>query len=188
MHIIEPFFNWRHQYIVEEDKLSPFYGTKYNEFEYTNKVYNYFIHPQWDFFGSETLYLKIICIDYELNYCIIEFIGEWNDAIENDIMTLKREVIDKLFENKIFKFVLIGENIFNFHSGDKDYYDELNENINDVEGWIVCLNMNEAAQFDFKKRKLHQIIELMEIEDWRTYKPYHLYKKIDSIFTTRLLQ
>ena len=38
--------------------------------------------------------LKVIYADYELGYAIIEMIGEWNDAIENDIMTLKRDVID----------------------------------------------------------------------------------------------
>lgn len=101
MHEIEPFYNWRHIYIAEEDKKSPFYGREYSEFEFTQTVYNYFIHPQWDDFGSRTLYLKIIYTDYELNFAIIEMIGEWNDAIENDIMELKREVIDKLMEHGI---------------------------------------------------------------------------------------
>jgi hypothetical protein len=31
--------------------------------------------------GSETLYLKILYADYEAGYVVIEFIGEWNDAI-----------------------------------------------------------------------------------------------------------
>ena len=186
MHTLEPFYNWRHIYITEEDKLSPFYGTVHNEFEFTQTVYNYYIHPQWDEFGSNTLYMKLIYVDYELSFCVMELLGEWNDAIENDIMTLKREVVDKLFDNKICKFILVTENVLNFHSGDKDYYEEWNENVNDQNGWIVALNMPEATQYDFKKRKLHQIIELMEIIDWRSYKPYHLYKKIDDILSKRL--
>jgi hypothetical protein len=101
-------------------------------------------------------------------------------------MTLKREVIDKLFNNNIYKFILITENVLNFHSGDKDYYEEWNENVNDESGWIVALNMPEATQYDFKKRKLHQIIELMELEDWRTYKPHHLFRKIDEMLTKRI--
>ena len=186
MHDIEPFYNWRHIYIPEEDKYSPFYRAQHNEFSYDKTVYNYYIHPQWDKFGSNTLYMKLIYADYELQFCVIELIGEWNDAIENDIMTLKREVIDKLIHHKISKFILIAENVLNFHSCDKDYYEEWNDEVNDENGWIVSLNMPEATQQDFKKRKLHQIIELMEIEDWRSYKPYHLFKKIDHIILSRL--
>ena len=105
MHDIEPFFNWRHIYIAEEDKRSPFFGRTYSEFEFSQTVYNYFIHPQWDEFGSRTLYLKIIYVDYELHFAIIEMIGEWNDAIENDIMELKREVIDLYHIQYINKIV-----------------------------------------------------------------------------------
>lgn len=173
-------------YIAEEDKMSPFFGVQHSEFQFTQTVYNYYIHPQWDEFGSNTLYLKIIYADYELNFCVIELIGEWNDAIENDIMTLKRDVIDKLLEHNINKFILIAENVLNFHSGDKDYYEEWYENTSDENGWIVALNMPEQTQYDFKKRKLHQMIELMEIVDWRSFKPYHLFKKIDEKIGNRL--
>lgn len=152
MHDIEPFYNWRHIYIADEDKKSPFYRRTYSEFEFTQTVYNYYIHPQWDDFGSRTLYLKIIYVDYELNFAIIELIGEWNDAIENDIMQLKRDVIDQLFQEKIFKYILITENVLNFHSSDKEYYEEWFEQVTDEEGWIVALNMPEATQYDFKRK------------------------------------
>jgi len=186
MHYLEPFYNWRHIYIAEEDPRSPFYGRTYSEFEFSQTVYNYYIHPQWDDFGSRTLYLKIIYVDYELHFAIIEMIGEWNDAIENDIMELKREVMEKLADQGISKFILIAENVLNFHSGDKDYYEEWYEEVSDAEGWIVALNMPEATQYDFRKRKLNYFIELMEILEWRTYKPYHLFKKIDEQITNRL--
>ncbi|MCZ2223054.1 MAG: hypothetical protein LC122_05425 [Chitinophagales bacterium] len=186
MHEIEPYYNWRHIYISEEDKRSPFYGRKYSEFEFSQTVYNYYIHPQWDDFGSRTLYVKIIYADYELNFAIIEMIGEWNDAIENDIMELKREVIDKLMEQNISKFILITENVLNFHSSDKEYYEEWFEQINEENGWIIALNMPEATQYDFKKNKLNYFIELMQIEDWRVYKPYHLFKKIDNELSKRI--
>ena len=32
---IEPYYNWRHLYAAEEDKLSPFYGRTYSEFEFS---------------------------------------------------------------------------------------------------------------------------------------------------------
>ena len=59
MHTIEPFWHWRDIYCAENDKLSPFYKREYSEFEFSTTIYNYYIHPQWDDFGSETLYIKI---------------------------------------------------------------------------------------------------------------------------------
>lgn len=186
MHTLEPFYNWRHIYTSEDDIHSPFYGRTYSEFEFSQTVYNFYIHPQWDDFGSKTLYLKIIYADYELNFVVIELIGEWNDAIENDIMELKREVIDFLLAKNIYKFILITENVLNFHSGDKDYYEEWYEEVTESNGWIVSVNMTETAQYDFKRKKLERLIELLDIDNWRTYKPYHLFKKIDTELMHRL--
>lgn len=173
-------------YSAEEDPRSPFFGRKYSEFEFSQTVYNYYIHPQWDDFGSRTLYLKIIYVDYELNFAIIEMLGEWNDAIENDIMELKREVMDLLYNQGIYKYILITENVLNFHSSDKEYYQEWYDEVSEENGWIVALNMPEATQQDFRKKKLNYYIELMELPDWRVYKPYHLFKKIDDELNRRL--
>jgi hypothetical protein len=186
MHEIEPFYNWRHIYVSEEDPRSPFFGRKYSEFEFSQTVYNYYIHPQWDDFGSRTLYMKIIYVDYELNFCVIELLGEWNDAIENDIMELKREVMDLLYNEGIYKYILIAENVLNFHSSDKEYYQEWYDEVSEQNGWIVALNMPEATQQDFRKKKLNYYIELMELPEWRVYKPYHLFKKIDDELMKRL--
>jgi len=186
MHDIEPFYNWRHIYVSEEDERSPFYGREYSEFEFTQTIYNYYIHPQWDEFGSRTLYMKVLMADYEEKYVVIELIGEWNDAIENDIMTLRRDVTDQFFLNGITKFILIAENVLNFHSSDKEYYQEWFEEVTDETGWIVCLNMPEQTQHDFRKAKLNYYIELVEMENWRIYKPFHLFKKIDGEILKRL--
>ena len=62
MHELEPFYNWQHLYLASEDEESPFYGVEYSEFEFSNTVYNFYIHPQWDNMGSETLYLKILFV------------------------------------------------------------------------------------------------------------------------------
>ncbi|MES2374847.1 MAG: hypothetical protein V4557_19875 [Bacteroidota bacterium] len=186
MHEIEPFYNWRHIYVSEEDPRSPFFGRKYSEFEFSQTVYNYYIHPQWDDFGSRTLYMKIIYVDYELNFCVIELLGEWNDAIENDIMEMKREVMDLMYNEGIYKYILIAENVLNFHSSDKEYYQEWYDEVSEQNGWIVALNMPEATQQDFRKKKLNYYIELMELPEWRVYKPYHLFKKIDGELMKRL--
>ena len=74
----------------------------------------------------------------------------------------------------------------NFHSSDKEYYQEWYEELSDENGWAVILNMPAATQHDFKKKKLQYYIELMELIDWRVYKPYHLFKKIDEELTKRL--
>ena len=92
MHTIEPHYNWRHLYIASEDTQSPFYGREYSEIEFSNAIYDYFIHPQWDQIGSATLYIKIVFVDYDSGYCIIELMGEWNDCLYNDVMYLKRNI------------------------------------------------------------------------------------------------
>jgi len=186
MHTIEPFYNWRHIYTSEDDALSPFYGRSYSEFEYSQTVYNYYIHPQWDDFGSRTLYLKVLLADYEEKYAVIELLGEWNDAVENDIMELKREVLEKFMYEGINKFIFIAENVLNFHSSSADYYEELYEETADAGGWVVCLNMPEQTQYDFRKAHLNRYIELIELDNWRTYKPFHLFRKIDNEQKSRL--
>ncbi|NML41734.1 hypothetical protein HHL17_31400 [Chitinophaga sp. G-6-1-13] len=186
MHTIEPYYNWRHLYAAEEDELSPFYGREYSEFEFSNTVYNYYVHPQWDDFGSRNLYLKILFADYQYNFAIIELLGEWNDAIDNDIMTLKREIIDVLIAEGICKFILIAENVMNFHSSDDCYYEEWWDDIKDEGGWIVALNMPEQTRQEFEKARLHHYIHLLDDEKWRTYQPLHLYNMIDNIMLKRL--
>jgi hypothetical protein len=187
MHTIEPYYNWRHIYISEEDSLSPFYLNEYSEFEFSDKIYNHYIHPQWDNIGSPTLFIKIIYANYDLNCAIIEMIGEWNDCIHNDIMTLKRDIIDHLILNGITKFVLIGENVLNFHYSDDCYYEEWMDEIQD--GWIVAINFHKHVLQEMQQISLDQYLiwggELDNL-DWRTYKPHILIEKIENIVNKRL--
>lgn len=186
MHDIEPYFNWRHLYCSEEDSLSPFFGRQYSEFQFTQTVYNYYIHPQWDDFGSQTMYLKILFVDYDMSFAIIEFIGEWNDAIENDVMILKREIIDPMIKLGINKYILIGENILNFHSSDECYYEEWYEDVVEEGGWVAMLNMPEQSKYDFVKMRINRYVELIEFLEWRTYTPNNLFSKVDNYFMKKL--
>ena len=181
MQDIEPYYNWRHLYISEEDRLSPFFGRTYSEFEFSMTVYNYYIHPQWDEFGSKTLYLKILFADYEQHFVIIELLGEWNDAIENDIMTLRRDLTDKLYEKGITKFIFIAENVLNFHSSDDSYYEEWKALLQDDSGWVVIIDMPEQSQYDFKKTRLTNYITLLDFPQWRTMKPEYVFQQIDNM-------
>src|SRR5690606_20089858 len=137
MHEIEPYYNWRDDYIASEDELSPFYGVIYSEFEYDKQIYNFLLHPQWDEFGSQTLYLKILYADYDTGFAVIELIGEWNDALYNDIMLLQREIIDMLIAEGIAKKLLMGENIINSRASDDSYNAERFQDVED--GWIVAV-------------------------------------------------
>ena len=186
MNDIEPYYNWRYLYTSDEDERSPFFGREYSEFEFTQTVYNYYIHPQWDEFGSTTLYLKVLMADYDQQYVIIELIGEWNDAIENDIMTLKRDVVDILFRQGITKYILIAENVLNFHSSDSSYYEEWHEEVSDEGGWVVCVNMPVQTQYDFKRARLNYYVELIDIPQWRTMKPDLLFSQLDNMLQRRL--
>ncbi len=186
MQDIEPFYNWRHLYAAEEDRLSPFFGRSYSEFEYSMTLYNYYIHPQWDDFGSRTLYMKILFVDYEQHYAIIELLGEWNDAIENDIMTLRRDVTDQLYVRGITKYIIIAENVLNFHSSDDSYYEEWREQLEDDRGWVVLIDFPEQSKHDFKKARLTNYIELIELPQWRTLKPEIIFQLIDQEMLRRL--
>ena len=101
MHALEPYYAWRNHYVASDDPNSPFHNRVYNEFAYHLKVYDHYIHPQWDNMGSSTLFLKIIFADYDDGYAFIELLGEWNDILYNDIMFLKRDIVDTLIENGI---------------------------------------------------------------------------------------
>jgi len=187
MQDIEPYYNWRHLYTAEEDTQSPFFGRAYSEFEYSNTIYNYYIHPQWDDMGSPTLYMKILYTDYAEGFTIFEFIGEWNDCINNDIMILKREIVDPLVLRGIRKFILIGENVLNFHFSDDCYYEEWFEDVED--GWIVFLNFREHVLAEFKARNLdYYFISGGELDEmpWRTLTPQQLHDRVKSLVSRRL--
>lgn len=187
MQNIEPFYNWRELYIASEDELSPFHGEIYSEFEFSNTVYNYYIHPQWDNFGSATLYLKVLYADYDRGFSIIEFIGEWNDALYNDIMFLKREVIEPMMDEGINKFILIGENVLNFHGSDDCYYEEWFQDVE--EGWIAAVNFRPHVMIEMEKFNLdYYLVTGGELDDlnWRMFNPVELCQKIDLLISRRL--
>jgi hypothetical protein len=187
MHLMEPFYSWRNYYIASEDPSSPFYGREYSEFEFNNTVYNFYLHPQWDTIDSSTLFIKILFVEYDEQYAIIEMIGEWNDAIENDIMIFKRNIIEPMMEEGINKFILIGENVLNFHYSDDCYYEEWFEEVE--EGWIALVNFQEHVIREFERIHVDQYFvmggELEEIE-WRTYQPHHFFKRVCDLVMNRI--
>ena len=189
MHDIEPYYNWRGYYIASEDPYSPFFEREYSEFEFSSKIYNYYIHPQWDSFGSQTLFMKVVYCHYENGFAIIELIGEWNDLLYNDIMFLKREVIETMMQQGVSKFILIGENILNFHSSDDSYYEEWFEEVNDSDGWIALMNVREHVLADINSANIDSYFvlggKLNEVR-WRTMNPDQLFESVERHVMRRL--
>lgn len=187
MHDIQPYHRWLNYYDPAHDENTPFYGKEYNYDLYSEEIYGYYIDPAWDFFGSETLYLKILFVDYDLGYSIIELIGEWNDTINNDIMYLKRDVIELLIANGINKFILLGEYVFNFHGSDDCYYEEWFDEVED--GWIAAVNFREFVEEEFANYNIDSYINFggtLQVENWRTLKPVQFYEKINQLIQKRI--
>lgn len=187
MHQIEPYHNWIQYYDSSEDPDSPFYGKEYNYDLYSEKIYGYYIDPAWDFFGSETLYLKILYANYEEGFLIMELIGEWNDALHNDIMHLKRNIIEHFLDAGINKFILIGENVLNFHGSDDSYYEEWFEEVED--GWITALNFRDFVENEMAAYDIDQYINFggqLRVVNWRTLTPSNLYGLVSQLLQRRL--
>lgn len=189
MHHIEPHYLWRHLYVASEDLRSPFYGYQNSEVYFTDKIYDHIIHPQWDNFGAETLFIKQLYADYEQGFTILEFMGEWNDVLHNDIMVLKRDVLEPMIAEGINKFILIGDNVLNLHADTTDYYEEWFEEIE--KGWIVLLDFREHVLKEIRDFQLDQFfIYGGDLEDlpWRNKGPQKLYDQVSAIAQAYLLE
>jgi hypothetical protein len=187
MHNIEPFYRWLNVYNVAEDPQSPYDGKEYNFDLYSENIYGYYIDPHWDFMGSETLYIKILWVDYDLGYIIIEFIGEWNDTINNDIMNFKRNIVDHFTPLDINKYILVGENILNFHGSDDSYYEDWFEDMED--GWITAINFRDFVLDEMKQFNIDSYINSggdLDVLNWRTMKPQALCHKINDLISRRI--
>jgi len=187
MHKIEPFHRWLSEYDVSSDERSPFFGKEYNYDLYTNTIYGYYIDPGWDFIGSETLYIKILYADYERGFVIMEMIGEWNDALHNDIMHLKRNIVDQLQKVGITQFILIGENVMNFHGSDDCYYEEWFEDVED--GWIALVGFRDFVLAEMTEYNIDSYLNYggnLQIDNWRTLKPQVFHKLVDGLIMRRL--
>lgn len=190
MHNIEPHYQWRDYYVAAEDEHSPFYGQKYSEFEFSTRLYNFYLHPQWDSIGSSTLYGKLLFADYEEGFALIELIGEWNDTLHNDIMYLRRNLTDPLYDKGISRFVFFCDNLLNFHATlEDDYYAEWHEELLDEQGWAVLINLRKHVDEEMHDAGLHQYLHFgTEYNDinWRPHKPQMVCAMIEGMVSGRV--
>ena len=139
--------------------------------------------------GSSTLYLKQLFADYDEGYAILELIGEWNDLLHNDIMILKRNIVEHLMAQGIAKFILIGENVLNFHTSDEEYYSEWFEEVSEQDGWIALLNFRSHVLSDLQSGNIDQYFLLggrLNALKWRTLEPETLYEQVEGLVMKRL--
>jgi hypothetical protein len=193
MHEITPYDRWRQYYDSSQDPRSPFFGKEYDYERYSDAIYGYYIDPDWDFFGSETLYLKILFADYSRGLAIFELMGEWNDALHNDCMHLKRNIIDPLMGEGITKFILVGENILNFHGSDDSYYEEWYEELVDDDlpepGWIAAVSFPNFLLPEFSRYQIDAYVWMggtLQIPHWRTLHPVQLGGLVEQLVRRRL--
>jgi len=187
MHLVEPYYRWQEVYSSEIDEHSPYFEVEHSEFEFTDTIYGYCIHPQWDSIDSETLYLKVLYANYTTGSIIIEFIGEWNDTLHNDVMLLKRNLLDYYLLQGFQKFVLIGENVFNFHGSEDDYYEEWFDECED--GWLVAIGFQDHVlqeMSDFGIDYYFNYRGELELDNWRSFYPNKLIEKIDEVMSRRI--
>jgi hypothetical protein len=190
MYDLQPHRRWRADYRVEEDKKTPFFG---EENLVPKKIYNYLINANWDSCGSSTLYLKILFADYDRQYAIIELIGEWNDTLHNDIMCLKRNVIERLLDAGISKYILVMENVLNFHADDDDYYaewlEECQETDNKGIGWICMINSFDHVSDEMAAARLQRHVyvghQYNGIE-WRMISPKKVLEAVEQRIALRV--
>lgn len=189
MHDIEPFWKWRDHYVASDDRRSPFFGRRYSEIHFDKSIYNYLIHPQWDSIGSATLYLKILFADYDEHYVLIELFGEWNDTLHNDIMILKRNLIEPLMKEGLTRIVFFCENLLQFHGGDTDYYEEWAEELRDENGWVALLNLQQHVEEEMVATRLHYYLNFGENYNdinWRVQKPAIIIEAMEALVSGQM--
>jgi hypothetical protein len=88
----------------------------------------------------------------------------------------------------VTKFVLIGENVLNFHHSDDAYYEEWFDEVVEDDGWIALLNFREHVLTDMQAIDLDSYFvlggELNEL-GWRTFTPEQLCSRIDDCVEQR---
>ena len=102
-------------------------------------------------------------------------------------MMLKRNLVELLLIEGIKKFILIGENVFNFHGSDDLYYEEWFDEVE--EGWITAVNFPDFIQQEFQRYKLDVYINMggtLQIPHWRTLHPARFVEFVDALIQRRL--
>jgi len=84
----------------------------------------------------------------------------------------------------IHKFIVICENVLNFHGDEADYYEEWFEDVNEEGGWICFLNTLDHVETEMRENQIHHYVNLgpdFNGMNWRKLKPKLFCKAIDAM-------
>lgn len=99
-------------------------------------------------------------------------------------MFLKRYFADRLISNEINKFILLCDNVLNFHGSDNCYYEEWWDDIKDDDGWICLVNTLDHVLDEMESSQVHHYCDcgedFMEI-NWRKKNPRHTFAELTQI-------
>ena len=87
----------------------------------------------------------------------------------------------------IDKFILIGENILNFHSSDDCYYEEWFQDVE--EGWVAGINFRQHVISEFRRNNIDYYINFggnLDDMTWRNLKPNQLFIEVELALRRRL--
>jgi hypothetical protein len=90
-------------------------------------------------------------------------------------------------QNNFIFFILIGENVLNFHADNDSYYEEWYEDLND--GWICFLNFRDHVIKEFESYNLDYYLMLggkFNNVKWRTLTPHQLFELTEQSVIKRL--
>jgi hypothetical protein len=96
-------------------------------------------------------------------------------------------VVEEFEANGINKFILIGENVLNFHASDDSYYEEWFQDLED--GWIVAINFQEHVLHEFRQNNIDYYLNFggeLDNMSWRKLLPNQVYRNIENIISRRL--
>ena len=185
---VEPFYGWLHIYSHEMDERSPYHLAEHSLFEYDRKIYNFNAHPLWDVIDSENLLIKILFVQYEEGYAIIEMLGEWNDLFQNDFKLLCQRCLTHLVDEGVDKFILICENVFHVYLDADDYYQDFASEIED--GWMCLLRARPHVQQEFVSYGISPYFYwnfALDQLQWRKLKPWQLFEQVQEQYGRLLL-
>jgi F0F1-type ATP synthase gamma subunit len=89
----------------------------------------------------------------------------------------------------ISKFILIGENVLNFHTSDDEYYSEWFEELSEADGWVALVNFRQHVLEDMQSANIDQYFLLggkLKTMAWRTYEPEGVFANVEAMVMRRL--
>ena len=99
----------------------------------------------------------------------------------NDIMLLKRDLVDYLIQEHIHRFVLLCDNVLNFHGSDDCYYEEWYDDVKDDGGWICLINTLQHVEEEMVETQLPYYVNFGEQYNdllWQGMTPKNLYRQV----------